>query len=161
MMENSYKDLSKFYGSNSNIMSQSNDNINDIFQLDLEPISDSNHYLYPKCLKFPFIKFCKDRKNIRWTCSCMNNKKILIKDLFDNTNNFAIEDSFISLNIENKNNDKNYENELICKEHRKEYKYFSKYFLENYCEDCKFNENDIIRFEDIKIEEKKSIYYLK
>ena len=61
MLENS-KDLSKFYDSNSNITSQSKDNINKIFQLNLEPILDSYHYICRNCLKFPFIKFCKDRK---------------------------------------------------------------------------------------------------
>ena len=74
-MENSYKDLNNFNDSNSNIITHSKDNMNEIFKLDVEPILDSNHYLCPNCLKFPFIKFCKDRKNIRWTCSCMNNKK--------------------------------------------------------------------------------------
>ena len=89
MLGNSYTNLSKsylgkFFESNSNIMSQSTkDTINEISQLDLEQIYSSEHYLCSNCLNFPFIKFCKDRKNIRWTCSCFNNKKILIKDIFE------------------------------------------------------------------------------
>ena len=106
MLENSDKNLSKFYGSNSNIMSQSKDNINKISPSNLEPILNSYHYLCPNCLKFPFIKFYKDRKNIRWTCSCINNKKILIKDLFNRIINDSIGNSFISLNIDNKIDDK-------------------------------------------------------
>jgi len=48
----------------------------------------------------------------------------------------------------------------ICKEHNKKFKGFSKYYLNNYCEDWdnyidEFDDNDIIKFDDIKIEEKK------
>ena len=54
----------------------------------------------------------------------------------------------------------NIENILICKEHKKKFKGFSKFFLNNYCEDCydyiyEIYDNDIIRFDDIKIEENK------
>ena len=42
-----------------------------------------DHYLCAQCLKFPYIKFCKDRKNIRLTFSCFNNRKFVIKVLFD------------------------------------------------------------------------------
>ena len=164
MLENSDKDLNKFYGSNSNIISQSKDSINEIFQLDLESIPDSYHYFCANCLKFPFIKFCKDRKNIRWTCSCINNKKISIKDLFDKIYNFSNENGFTSLNIDIKINDINLDNVLRCPEHKKEFKYFSKLFLQNICEycisdknykDCISDQNDIIRFEDIKIDDEK------
>ena len=130
MSQSKNKNLSKLYESYSSNISQSKDNINKIFNLDLEPIFEYHHYLCPNCLKFPFIEFCKDRKNIRLTCSCINinNKKILIKEFLDKINNFDFESSFISLNIENKNNDKNFENELICKEHNKKFKYFSTFF---------------------------------
>ena len=153
MSQSKNKNLSKLYESYSSNISQSKDNINKIFNLDLEPIFEYHHYLCPNCLKFPFIEFCKDRKNIRLTCSCINinNKKILIKELLDKINNFDFESSFISLNIENKNNDKNFENELICKEHNKKFKYFSKFFLQNYCEYCEIDKNNCIRFDDIKI----------
>ena len=132
MLENSDKDLNKIYGSNSNFVSQSKNNINKISQLDLEPIFDSYHYLCPNCLKFPFIKFYKDRKNIRWTCSCINNKKILIKDLFNKIINDSIGNSFISLNNDNKIDDINFEKELKCKEHKKKFKYISKIFFKKY-----------------------------
>ena len=83
MIESEYKDDCKFYGSNSNIPTIKSDDRSQLFNQDIEPIYDnSNHYFCTECLKFPFIKFCKDRRNIRLTCSCMNNKKILIEDLF-------------------------------------------------------------------------------
>ena len=40
--------------------------------LDIENINNNrNHYLCCKCFNFPYIKFCKDRKHIRLTCSCL------------------------------------------------------------------------------------------
>ena len=49
------------------------------------------HYYCTSCHKFPFIKFWKDRKNIRLTCSCFNNKKILIEKLFKlNSNDMSL-----------------------------------------------------------------------
>ena len=116
-MENSNNLSSNFYPSILNNISQSKDNKNEILKLDLEPIFESHHYLCPDCLKFPFIKFCKDRKNIRLTCSCINNKKILIKDFLHKINSFDYENS--SLNIKNSNNNKNFKDELICSEHKK------------------------------------------
>ena len=46
------------------------------------------------------------------------------------------------------------------KVYNKKFKGFSKFFLNNYCEDCykyknEIYDNDIIRFDEIKIEEKK------
>ena len=59
---------------------------NQLTNLEIGTINnDRDHYLCTQCLKFPYIKFCKDRKHIRLTCSCFNNKKILIKDLFEKT----------------------------------------------------------------------------
>ena len=151
---------SKFYGSILNNLGQSTtEKRNKLFNTDEESINNNyndSHYFCTKCLMFPLIKFNKDRKNIRLTCSCFNNKKILIEEVFKI---FSIECSlsiFLSKSISNIN----IENELICKEHNKKFKGFSKYFLSNYCEDCdnykneKFD-NDIIKFNDIKIEEKK------
>ena len=85
-----------------------------------------NHFFCNKCYKFPFIKFCKDRKNVRFTCSCFNDKKILIEKLFKN---FSIEDRlsrFFTTTTTNKNI--NIENELMCKMHKKKFKGFSKFF---------------------------------
>ena len=126
---------------NSNYSSSSQE-INSQY-LDIENINNiSSHYLCSQCLKFPYIKFCKDRKHIRLTCSCFNNKKILIKDLFEKN----------ILSIEN-----NIENELKCKIHNKKFKGFSKRYLNNYCQSCievyNNENNNIIKFEDIKIED--------
>jgi hypothetical protein len=90
------------------------------------------------------------------TCSCFNNKKISIKELF-------IIDSIpssLSIFLSKTNLNINIENELICKKHNKKFKGFSKFFLNNYCEHCyeyinEIYDNDIIRFDEIKIEEKK------
>ncbi len=60
---------------------QSTDNT--IFNTSIGTINNDcylNHYFCIKCLKFPFVKFCKDKKNVRMTCSCFNNKKISIKE---------------------------------------------------------------------------------
>ena len=151
MAENNTIDSSKMYNY---IQEQSTDN-----NANLEQIKNDynyRHYFCARCHKFPLIKFCKDRKNIRFTCSCFNNKKILIEELFkinSNKDNLPI---FLSEN----NSNINIETELLCKEHNKKFKGFSKLFLNNYCEDCnqykiKIYDNDIIRFEDIKIEDKK------
>ena len=149
MAENNTIDYSKIY-------KQSTDNNNT--NLESKNIDyNFKHCFCPGCHKFPFIKFCKDRKNIRLTCSCFNNKKILIEELFkinSNKDNLSI---FLSDN----NSNINIENEFLCKEHKKKFKGFSKFLLNNYCEDCiiynthEISEKDIIRFDDIKIEDKK------
>ena len=91
MVESEDKDYSKFYDSNSNIPINQKDNKSQLFNTNIEPIyNKSNHYFCTKCLKFPFIKFCKDRRNIRLTCSCFNNKKILIEDLFSFENKYNL-----------------------------------------------------------------------
>jgi len=115
-----------------------------------------NHYFCINCNKFPFIKFCKDRKNIRFTCSCFNNKKILIEEflkIFFIEDNLLIFISKINLYI-------NIKDKLICKDHKKKFKGFSKIFLNNYCEDCYeykngIRDNDVIKFDGIRIEENK------
>ena len=150
----------KFYGSKLNNLGQSTtEKRNKLFNTDEESINknyNDSHYFCTKCHMFPFIKFNKDRKNVRLTCSCFNNKKILIEEIFKIYSN----ESSLSIFLSKSNLNINIENEFICKEHNKKFKGFSKYFLSNYCEDCdnykneKFN-NDIIRFNDIKIEEKK------
>ena len=153
--------LSEFYSSNSNNSTKKEKS--ELFNLDTGTINNiKDHYLCSQCHKFPYIKFYKDRKHIRLTCSCFNNKKMLIKDLFE-TNILSIENksmNFISTN--NLNDD--IENELICKEHNEKFKGFSKIFLDNYCQSCIDNqiENDIIiKFDDIKIEDIKKGQILK
>ena len=117
------------------------------------------HYLCNQCLKFPYIKFCIDSKNIRLTCSCYNNKKILIKDLLDKNSLYIKKRNYpLSLtNLRNINNE-DIEYELICKKHKQKYIGFSKIFYENYCQFCIDDKRDndiIISFDDIKIEDKK------
>jgi hypothetical protein len=77
---------SKFYGSNLNILGQSTtEKRNKLFNTDEEAINNNstdNHYFCNKCHMFPFIKFSKDRKSVRLTCSCFYNKKILIEEVF-------------------------------------------------------------------------------
>jgi len=73
---------SKFYGS---FLEKLDDNENELFNTNIESINNDyncNHYFCTECHKFPFIKFCKDRKNVRFTCYCFNNKKISIEELF-------------------------------------------------------------------------------
>ena len=151
---------SKLYGSKLEILELSTtEKKNELFNIDEEPINNNyndSHYFCNKCHKFPLIKFNKDRKNVKLTCSCFNNKKMIIEELFK-TNSIA---SSLSIFLSKTNLNINIENELLCKDHNKKFQGFSKYFLNNYCEDCdnfkneEFNK-DIIRFNDIKIEEKK------
>jgi len=156
MIEDSSFSSNKFHDS---IYDQSIDNINEIFNTNTDSINNDynyNHYFCTKCNKFPFIKFCKDKKNVRLTCCCFNNKKISIEELFKiinirNSQAIFLPQSTLNIDIEN---------HLKCKEHNQKFKGFSKFFLNNYCEDCYdyINEkyyNDIIKFDDIKIEENK------
>ena len=56
---------------NSGIFNNTNSNntFQEINNLDIENIyNNRDHYLYAQCLKFPYIKFCKDRKQVRLTC---------------------------------------------------------------------------------------------
>jgi len=136
---------------------QSKDKINEIFNTSIESINDEyNHYICTKCYKFPFIKFCKNMKNVRLTCSCFNNKKISIEELFKIIDINDIRENILSESILNIN----IENHLFCKKHKKKFKGFSKFYLLNFCEDCydyqfEIYNNDIIRFDDIRIDEKK------
>jgi len=119
--------------------------------------NNRDHYLCAQCLKFPYIKFCKDRKHVRLTCSCFNNKKILIKDLIEK-NILSIESNsninFLSTSNLNLNDD--IEKEIKCEEHNNKFKGFSKIYLDNYCQSCIEKnyeiEDKIIKFDDIKIE---------
>ena len=118
MIEDKSFSLEKLMDSN---YGQSTDN-NIIFNTNIEPISNDynsnhynniifntnkesinnyynyNHYFCTNCKKFPFVKFCKNRKNVRFTCCCFNNKRISIKKFFKR---FSIEDS-LSINLSKK-----------------------------------------------------------
>jgi hypothetical protein len=163
MIESNDKDYSKFY--DSNIPKSQRVNKSQLFNTDTEPIIDnSNHYLCTKCLKFPFIEFCKDRRNIRLTCSCFNNKKILIEDLFsfENKYNLLIKKSnlFTTINS-NKNNNIIIKNNFFCKKHKKKFKCFSINYLDNKCSLCfKYEKERTVDFNDIKIENGKILQLL-
>jgi len=144
----------KIYDINSNISNQKKDQS---YNSDIGSIYDNSlHYFCTKCLKFPFIKFCKDRKSIRLTCSCFNNKKVLIEDLFlfENKYSLLIKKNIFSTLISNKNKNKVIKDILLCKKHNKKFSGFSIIYLNNICQDC-FNKKDsndiIINFYDIKM----------
>ena len=94
---------------------------NEIFNTSTESINNDynyNHYFCTKCYKLPFIKFSKDRKNVRLTCSCFKNKKVSIEELFKliyikNSEAIFLPESTLNLDIGN---------ELKCKEHNKKFK---------------------------------------
>ena len=146
---------------NTNIETINNDYNNIIFNTNTESINNYynyNHYFCIRCNKFPYIKFCKDRKNIRFACSCFNNKKISIEEFFKL---FSIKDS-LSIFLSKANLNINIEDKLICKSwrNRRKFKGFSKFYLNNYCEDCyeyknEIHNNDIIKFDEIRIKEDK------
>ena len=167
MIESEVKDYSNFYDDyNSNSPTSQKDNKNQLFHTDIEPINDKqNHYFCTKCLKFPFIKFCKDRKNIRLTCSCFNNKKVLIEDLFsfESEYNLLIKNNnlFISTINSKKKNKEIIKNNFICKKHEEKFEYFSINYMDNYCPYClKYESDIIINFNDIEIEKEKIIKLL-
>ena len=154
MIKSESKEYSKFY-QDSNVSNEQKNNKSLIFNTDIESIHDnSNHYICTKCLKFPLIKFCKDRQNIKFTCSCFNNKKILIKNLFsfESKYNFLINNNIFSTNNPKDNTI------FLCKVNKKKFSGFSTNFMDNYCLDCIDNKkkNDIIiNFSDLKIKKKK------
>ena len=92
-MKNNDKDYDDFSGLYSDISQEKTYSNQSSISSDIEsiPISDYQyHYLCNKCHLFPLIEFCKDKKYIKYTCSCFNNKKILIRDLIDNIYNSSI-----------------------------------------------------------------------
>ena len=161
-MKKNTQEYTKYYEEISNIKVQSTEINSKMMNPDKNPINKeicSCHYLCPNCLKFPFIKFCKDKKNIRLTCSCFNNKKILIKDLFNSTHNYKfIETNFL-------NNENNYGDGLFCQDHNEKYLGFCKECLNNFCNKS-FNyhnnlNHSIINFKDIAIDDEKINQLLK
>ena len=168
MIESKSKGYCHFNDSNSDTLTRKTDINYQLFNLDIEPILDnSSHYFCTKCLKFPYIKFCKDRKNIRITCSCLSNKKVLIDDLFSSDSKYKF--LFKKNNLFTKNNsDENYYEDIIinyfiCKKHKKKFKLFSTNLMNNFCLDCieaQTEKDNIIHFHDIKIENEKILQLL-
>ena len=152
------KDLSKsesFFGSNFNQTNNSTNDINKQSFSNINPIlkeEDKYHYLCPKCYNFPLIEFFKNKKYIKFTCSCYNNKKILIKDLFDESNNYITINNLSCSSILSSNIIKDNEEGLICKEHHEYFKYFCKTCLINICDECKIYYHDDFPHEIIELE---------
>jgi len=147
-----------------NPLSLKKDKINELYNLYGKPINSiKNHYLCTKCLIFPYIKFCKDKRYIRVTCSCFNNEKMLIKDLLER-NNLSIENYYKNFILEFDNKYIIKKNKFLCKKHKEKYIGFSKIIFDNYCQSCvkfKNDSNDIILFDDIQIEDKRIEQLLK
>ena len=148
MIEDSFSNIYDLFDKSSDIKTQHNQN----FKSDLGTIDKnySSHYFYTKCRNFPFIKFCKDRKHIRLTCSCLNNKKILIDSFLQEYVFDSKENNIICSTI---NNDKDYEDILLCNIHKKKFNFFCLFFFINCCQDCQ--KRHFISFDNIKKENNK------
>ncbi len=165
---NQNNDLSKselFYGSIYNIqVSNSINNKNRLSISNINPIlkEEEYHYLCPKCYKFPLIEFTKSIKYVKFTCSCYNNKKISIKDLFDETKDYITINNLSSSNLLSSNIIKynnNNEEGFKCKEHNDNFESFCETCLINICDECNYNHiffpHKLIELESIKINNKK------
>ena len=130
-----------------NIMAHTTNNIDKPFIPEKESINNS-HYLCSKCLIFPFIEFCRDKKHIKFTCLCYNNKKISIKDLLDKDNKFII--------IEGNKTNLEYVKYIICSKHNKKYEFFCESHFTHVCSDENKGKNCcVIKFDEIKFDNKK------
>ena len=71
--------------SNSNNIPSMNKTIKSPFNTNIDFIlkPEEHHYICNKCYLFPFIEF-KNKKYIKLTCSCFNNKEMSIADFFTN-----------------------------------------------------------------------------
>ena len=153
------------------IHNSKNDVNNKSFSKD-EPISKGVHYYYhylcPNWKIFPFIEFTNSKKYIIFSCSCYNNKEILIKDLLDVSNNYILTNDLSNKNLFSLKSD-DYERplmvkkgcykELKCTKHNLNFEYFCKTCLLNICEKCKSyhadNPHDLINISSINIDNKK------
>ena len=162
--QDNHLNISEFF--DSNLITQKNTSTTERFQ-NIEPILKSEygyHYLCPICHIFPFIEFTKSKKYVKFTCSCYDDKEILIKDLFDKNNNYIIINDLANTNLLSSttivNNDDNYEG-LKCKKHdlNFNFKYYWYPGLLNICEECQkyfeFDQHDLIDLESILIDKNK------
>jgi hypothetical protein len=137
-----------------------------LFKTDTETISITDYqyfYLCIKCHKYPLIEFCKDKKHIKYSCSCVNNKKIKIKDYLDDiySNSFSLlSGSFLSesslSSSQNIFNKKENIKGLTCQKFdNNKSSGFCRNCLLNLCQNCingHEKEHEIIKFEDIEID---------
>ena len=146
-----------------------NNNSTNIKEINLQSFADFTsiiqeeeeyHYLCPKCHKFPLIEFFKTRKSIQFTCSCYNNKKISIKDLFDknNNNNYitknSLPNSCLLSTIIKSNNNGFYVDEYSTLKFNDNFKYFCKTCLINISNKDEHNvaPHELIDLKSIKID---------
>ena len=123
----------------SNLNIQSNNLTNDAKTINYSKywakIKDRRNYYYlcPKYHIFPFIEFNKSKKYIKFTCSCYNNKEILIKDLFDKSKNYITINDLSNTSFLLSSNIIDYDNYegFKCKEYNLNYKYYCKTCLLN------------------------------
>ena len=145
MRENDDQNISSFLG-HSQIHSTNSDGQPFITNQSTINRLEKYHYLCQNCLGFPFIEFFKDMKYIKFTCFCLNHQKILIKDLFNGTNNII----FI---------DKSNSNDFIigCQRHNKKFEFVCKHCLQHTCSDCIKLEckNHMIKLKDFRFDNKK------
>jgi len=149
------------YEENNNNLTQINNYENPPFNIDIPKINELEypyHYLCTKCLKFPFIEFCKDMKNIKFTCSCYNNKKILIKDLLEEKNKYIFIEDSIQNFLSSINNNSDCQG-INCQKHNKKFEYFCKECFIHSCNEINEgnlnNGCDLIRLEEIRFDNKK------
>ena len=106
-------------------------------------IETNDCYFCQKCNKFPLIEFYKHLIFIKYSCACINNKKILIKDF-----NNQIFLSYLEAKYQ----------KIKCITHNKNFEYFCGTFLINIGQEC-IDEHqyahDVIKFKDIEIDNDK------
>jgi len=171
-MSNISKDSSKlwnrsFYKNEPSYISK--ENLNEPFNLSTIIIpklkNPNNHYICTKCFYFPFIQFLDNKEDIIYTCACVKNERLKIKDLFDSENKYVI--NLNNNNIINSNDNVNLNKDLgfKCTRHKsnenKQFKYFCWTCNINICEDCLQyhlnNDHDLMNIEYQKVEMNKNI----
>ena len=155
------KNLDNFYPNS--VLSQTSTTKNNQvpFNTDIDTITtpeNQYHYLCRECHKFPLIDFCKDIKYIKYTCSCVNNKKTTIKDFIDEIyeNIFTLSSGSLLSSSQNIYNKIENIKGLFCEQsYRNKNEGFCKTCLLNLCQDCingHQKEHEIIKYKDIEID---------
>ena len=142
--ENSKLWNQSFWSKNEPPTYTSKDNFKEPFNLSVLPIpklkNPNIHYICPKCFNFPFIQFLNNKEDIYYSCACIRNKYLKIKDLFDPENKYIT--NLNNSNIINKKDDDNLNKNhgFKCTRHKsnesKKFKYFCIECNNNICEDC-------------------------
>ena len=112
------------------------------------------------CKNFPLIDFCNHFDNIKYTCFCLYNRKILISDLIDNSLSKILLSSSIN-NIDDENLDNI---GIICNQDKLKYSYFCQNCKKNLCQKCLEKHakgHDIINFDLLKKYEDEKVNKIK